>query len=216
MRPLILTIGRSIRRREGRAGRQRHQGGRHGRCVGRPGCLVHPSVEGTVFGGAYPRADEAVLTGAAGHAMRRRWGLEVGASVPLERDAPTVSVLGDTEHLAYGWWQGLRLGVTETEVVEDAPDGRRIGHERDHAHALLATSADQWVDLVDLRDRASPARRRAPTRLVLLARLRGGLSGVEQRAVLPGVRAVIGETGPNATSPLRRSGARRRRPGLSG
>ena len=93
-------------------------------------------------------ADEAVLTGAAGHPMRRRWG----ASLPPLRDAPTVSVLGDTEHLGSGWRRFLRLGVAEAEVVEDTPDRPRIGHERDHAHALATTSAHQRVDLVDLRD----------------------------------------------------------------
>ena len=68
----------------------------------RAGRLANPPgpAQGTVFRSACPRADAAVLTAAAGHPMRRRWEPEVGASLPLLRDAPTVSVLGDTEHLA--------------------------------------------------------------------------------------------------------------------
>ena len=130
----------------------------------------------------------------------------MGASVPLLWDAPTISVLGDTEELAYGRCRFLGLGVAESKVVEDPPDRHLLSRECDHAHALAATSAHQWVDLVDLRDQPSPVRRRAPARLVLLAGLRGGLGGltaapdavrvpaVEERAVLPRVGDVVGET----------------------
>lgn len=131
----------------------------------------------------------------------------MGASVPLLRDAPNVSVLGDTEHLAQRWRWFLRFGVAEAEVLEDTPDRRRIGHERDHAHMLATASADQWGNLIDLCDQPSPARRGTPALLVLLARLRCGLGrltaapdpvrvlAVEERAVQPRVRDVVGEAG---------------------
>jgi len=69
-----------------------------------------------------------------------------------------------------------------------------------------STSADQRVDPGDLRDQRPPPRRRAPTRRVLLARLRSGLGGVtraadparvlavEERAGLAGVGDVVGAT----------------------
>ena len=72
------------------------------------GCLVNPSgpAQGTVFRIACPWANATVLTGAV------RWGGELGGSVPLLRDAPTLSIFGNTEHLAHGWGRVLQLEGT--------------------------------------------------------------------------------------------------------
>ena len=102
-----------------------------------------------------------------------------------------------------GWAEACLLRGAEAEVVEDAPDGEGVRHERDDAHALAAAGADERIHFVDLRDQPCPAgrtplgrrvcHRQGPAGLGWLACAPDaiGVLTVEQRPVPSGIGDVV-------------------------